>query len=149
MRLVVQRAAAGSVKVDGSITGKIGKGLVVLLGIKNDDTQHDADYLADKLVNLRIFDDDNDKMNLSLMDVGGELLIVSQFTLYGDCKKGRRPSYIRAAATDNARGLYEYFVGKCKEYGVNVETGIFQADMMVSIDNDGPVTILIDSEKQF
>lgn len=149
MRLVVQRAAAGSVKVDGSITGKIGKGLVVLLGIKNDDTQHDADYLADKLVNLRIFDDDNDKMNLSLMDVGGELLIVSQFTLYGDCKKGRRPSYIRAAATDNARGLYEYFVAKCKEYGVNVETGIFQADMMVSIDNDGPVTILIDSEKQF
>lgn len=148
MRLVIQRVLSGSVEVEGQIVGKIGKGLVVLLGIKYDDTEQDADYLVDKLINLRIFDDDNGKMNLSLLDVGGELLIVSQFTLYGDCRKGRRPNYMRAAGADKAGDLYDYFTGKCRGYGLNVETGIFQAMMLVKIDNDGPVTILVDSEKQ-
>lgn len=149
MRLVIQRAVSGSVEVEGKIVGKIGKGLVVFLGIKHDDTEQDADYLVDKLINLRVFDDNSGKMNLSLMDVGGELLVVSQFTLYGDCRKGRRPNYMRAAGADKAKDLYDYFTEKCRRYGLNVETGIFQAMMLVKIDNGGPVTILVDSEKQF
>ncbi len=149
MRIVIQRVSSGSVEAGGDTVGKIGKGLAVLLGIKDDDTRQDADYLIEKLINLRIFDDDEGKMNLSLKDVKGELLIVSQFTLYGDCKKGRRPNYMRAASADMARGLYDYFTDKCMEYGIKVETGIFQAEMLVKINNDGPVTILMDSERQF
>ncbi|MDI6600738.1 MAG: D-aminoacyl-tRNA deacylase [Thermoanaerobacteraceae bacterium] len=149
MRLVIQRVVSGSVEVDGKTVGNIGKGLVVLLGVKEDDTEVDADYLVEKLVNLRIFDDSEGKMNLSLLDVKGELLIVSQFTLYGDCKKGRRPNYMKAAGAEKAKTLYEYFTKKCREYDVRVETGIFQAMMLVKIENDGPVTILMDSEKQF
>lgn len=146
MKLVVQRVANAEVKVDEKIVGKINKGFLVLLGIKTDDTIEDADYLVRKLVNLRVFEDENDKMNLALKDVNGELLIISQFTLYGDCKKsGNRPSFIDAARPEVAIPLYEYFISECKKQIPVVETGIFGADMKVSLLNDGPVTILIES----
>ena len=146
MKLVVQRVQNAEVKVDEKIVGKINKGFLVLLGIKTDDTIEDANYLVRKLVNLRVFEDENDKMNLALKDVNGELLIISQFTLYGDCKKsGNRPSFIDAARPDVAIPLYEYFVSECKKQIPVVETGIFGADMKVSLLNDGPVTILIES----
>lgn len=146
MKLVVQRVEHAEVKVDGKIVGKINKGFLVLLGIKTDDTKEDTDYLVRKLINLRIFTDENDKMNLSLKDVNGELLIISQFTLYGDCKKsGNRPSFTDAARPEVAIPLYEYFIDECKKQIPVVETGIFGADMKVSLLNDGPVTILIES----
>lgn len=146
MKLVIQRVQNAKVKVDRKTVGKINKGFLVLLGIKTDDTIEDADYLVRKLVNLRVFEDENDKMNLALKDVNGELLIISQFTLYGDCKKsGNRPSFIDAARPDVAIPLYEYFVSECKKQIPVVETGIFGADMKVSLLNDGPVTILIES----
>ncbi|EMS73864.1 D-aminoacyl-tRNA deacylase [Ruminiclostridium cellobioparum] len=149
MRAVVQRVEKSSVTVDGSIAGEIGKGLTVLLGVGQEDSDRDIDYLADKIINLRIFEDNNGKMNLSLLEVGGELLVVSQFTLYGDCRKGRRPGYDRAARPEAAKALYEGFVEKCRGFGVKVQTGIFQAEMLVDISNDGPVTLLLDSKREF
>lgn len=147
MRAVIQRVNSGSVAVDEKIVGSIGKGFVVLLGVNGKDTEADLLYMVDKIVNMRIFEDDNEKMNLSLMDVGGELLVVSQFTLYGDCRKGRRPSFINAAGPEKAEELYNKLVKKCRELGVKTETGTFQAHMKVNIENDGPVTIIVDSEK--
>lgn len=149
MRAVVQRVSHCEVIVDGETTGLISYGLTVLLGVSNSDDEKEADYLADKIANLRIFADENDKMNLSVKDIGGEVLVVSQFTLYGDCRKGRRPSYNNAAAPDLAEKLYDYFVEKLKEMELPVSTGRFQAMMEVSLTNDGPVTILLDSEKNF
>ena len=146
MRLVVQRVLESSVKVDNKVVGKINKGFLVLLGIHSNDTKKDADYLVRKLINLRIFSDENDKMNLALKDVSGELLIISQFTLYGDCKRsGNRPSFTDSAKPNVAIPLYEYFVEECKKQISVVQTGIFGADMKVSLVNDGPVTIIIDS----
>jgi D-tyrosyl-tRNA(Tyr) deacylase len=149
MRAVVQRVREARVSVDGKIIGEIGHGLVVLLGVGNQDTDKDLSYLADKIMNLRVFEDENGKMNISLTDVGGELLIISQFTLYGDCRKGNRPSYSNAASPEEAEAMYNKFVDYCRQRGVKVETGKFQAEMLVEIHNDGPVTILIDSKKEF
>lgn len=147
MKIVVQRVKNAEVKVDEKVVGKINKGFLVLLGIKNTDTKKEVDYMVRKLVNLRVFSDENDKMNLSLKDVNGELLIISQFTLYGDCKKsGNRPSFSDAAKPDIAIPLYEYFIEECKKQIEVVKTGIFGADMKVNLLNDGPVTIIIDSE---
>ena len=146
MKLVVQRVKKAEVKVDGNIIGKIDKGFLVLIGIKVGDTKEQADYLVKKLCNLRVFSDENDKMNLSLKDVNGELLIVSQFTLYANCKEGNRPSFVEAAKPDVAIPLYEYFVSECKKIIPVVETGIFGADMKVDLLNDGPVTIIMDSK---
>ena len=148
MRLVIQRVTNAEVKVDGKTTGKIGKGFLVLLGIKTGDTKQEADYLVKKLCNLSVFEDENEKMNLALKDVGGELLIVSQFTLYGDCSGGNRPSFIEAARPEVAEPLYEYFCDECKKNGINVEKGIFGADMKVNLLNDGPVTIIIESKEK-
>ena len=146
MKIVVQRVKNASVSVDNNIVGKINQGFLVLLGIKNSDTKKDVDYLVNKLVNLRIFNDENDKMNLSLKSVNGELLIISQFTLYGDLKKsGNRPSFSDAAKPDIAIPLYEYFIFECKKQIPVVETGIFGSDMKVSLLNDGPVTIIVES----
>ena len=146
MRIVIQRVLESNVKVDNKIVGKINKGFLVLLGISPTDTQKDADYLVRKLINLRVFSDENDKMNLALKDVNGELLIISQFTLYAECKKsGNRPSFSDSAKPDVAIPLYEYFIEECKKQIPVVETGIFGADMKVSLVNDGPVTIIIDS----
>ncbi len=146
MKLVIQRVKNASVDVDKKTVGKIGNGFLVLLGIKTSDTIQDADYLVRKLINLRVFTDENDKMNLALKDINGELLIISQFTLYGDCKKsGNRPSFSDAAKPEIAIPLYEYFVNECKKQIPIVETGIFGADMKVSLLNDGPVTIIIES----
>ena len=144
MKLVVQRVKKAEVKVDGNIIGKIDKGFLVLIGIKVGDTKEQADYLVKKLCNLRVFSDENDKMNLSIKDVKGKLLIVSQFTLYGDASKGRRPSYIKALGGDKAIVLYDEFNNKLREKGIEVGTGIFGADMKVSLINDGPVTILLE-----
>ena len=149
MRAVVQRVASSKVIVDESTIGEINKGLLILLGVTHEDTSKDVDYLLDKIVNLRKFEDENDKMNLSLKDVKGELLVVSQFTLYGDCRKGRRPNFTNAAKPDLATSLYEEFIDKAKKEGIKVRTGKFGAHMMVDLVNDGPVTILIDSEKTF
>jgi D-tyrosyl-tRNA(Tyr) deacylase len=149
MRAVVQRVSGASVSVGGEVVGKIERGSLVLLGVSVRDSESDASYLVDKIVNLRVFDDDEGKMNLSLMDIGGDLLVVSQFTLYGDTRRGRRPSYIAAAAPIVANRLYEYFVCECRKQVAKVETGRFQAMMDVELINDGPVTILIDSEKTF
>lgn len=148
MRVVVQRVKHASVTIDGKVNGKINKGFLVLLGIKSTDSKQDVDYLVKKVTNLRIFTDENDKMNLSLKSIDGELLIISQFTLYGDCKDGNRPSFIEAARPDTAIPLYEYFVSECKKQIPVVETGIFGADMKVELLNDGPVTIIIDSEEK-
>lgn len=149
MRAVVQRVSRSEVTVDGRRTGKINKGLLVLLGVTHGDTSKDVDYIVDKTINLRIFEDENDKMNLSLKDIGGEMLAVSQFTLYGDCRKGRRPSFTNAAAPEEADKLYQEFVKKVSEQGINTETGEFGAHMMVDLVNDGPVTILLESNKSF
>lgn len=147
MRIVVQRVNKASVNVDSNVIGKIGNGFVVLLGIKNTDTYKDADYLVRKLINLRVFMDDKNKMNLSLLDVKGELLIISQFTLYGKCKKsGNRPSFLEAAKPDIAIPLYEYFINECKKAIPIVQTGTFGAYMKIDLINDGPVTIIIDSQ---
>ena len=147
MRAVVQRVSSASVSVDGELVGSIGGGVLVLLGVAAGDTEADADYLSDKISNLRIFEDAEDKMNRSLQDVGGEMLVVSQFTLYGDTRRGRRPSFIRAAAPADADRLYQYFVSAARRDIARVETGRFQAMMDVTLVNDGPVTLILDSEK--
>ncbi len=144
MRLVVQRVKKASVEVDKKIVGKIDNGFLVLIGIKKGDTKEQADYLVKRLCNLRIFTDENDKMNLSLKDVNGKLLIVSQFTLYGDCTQGNRPSFIEAERPEEAIPLYEYFCEQCKLNNIEVQKGIFGADMKVELLNDGPVTILLE-----
>ena len=149
MRAVVQRVARATVEVADKLVGEIDAGLVVLLGVARDDSKEDADYLADKITNLRIFNDHQGKMNLSLRDRGGAVLVVSQFTLYGDTRHGRRPSYIEAAEPEKANALYEYFVERVRSQSVRVETGVFQAMMQVRLTNDGPVTILMDSKKTF
>ena len=147
MRAVVQRVTSARVTVDIRVAGEIGAGLVVLLGVNRTDNTEAAAYLAEKIVNLRIFSDDARKMNRSLLDMGGAALVVSQFTLYGDTRGGRRPSYIQAAPPELASSLYEEFVRSMRALGVAVETGVFQAHMQVELINDGPVTILLDSEK--
>lgn len=150
MRAVIQRVKASSVTVDGEVVGEIGKGFNLLLGIKEDDTEADMDYIINKVVRLRVFEDADDKMNLSLGDVDGELLVVSQFTLYGDCRKGRRPSFIRSGPVALAEEKYKRFVEKISAQPIKkVAFGEFQADMEVTIIGDGPVTILLDSEKNF
>ena len=149
MRAVVQRVTEASVTVGGETVGAVGPGLMVLIGVSDTDTDKDLKYITDKVMNLRIFDDDNGVMNRSVLDVGGSILAVSQFTLYGDARGGRRPSYIRAAKPDKADALYEQLIARWREKGVHVETGVFRTDMMVSLVNDGPVTILLDSEKAF
>lgn len=149
MRAVIQRVNSASVDINNTTAGKIGAGLLVFLGVSNQDTEKDVLFMADKVINLRIFPDKNDKMNLSVKDMGGEILVVSQFTLYGDCRKGRRPSYNDAAMPEKARKLYELFVDTIKESGLKVATGEFQAMMQVSLVNNGPITILLDLEKQF
>lgn len=149
MRLVIQRAKDASVTIDGSVHGKIKHGLVILAGIEHEDTQADADWLVGKLINLRIFSDSEGKMNLSIQDINGQFLIISQFTLHASTKKGNRPSYIQAARPETAIPLYEYFIGKLKaESRLPVETGVFGADMQVQLMNDGPVTIWMDSKNK-
>jgi D-tyrosyl-tRNA(Tyr) deacylase len=148
MRLVIQRVREARVTVNHDAAGSIGAGLLVFLGVSRTDTQEDADYLTEKLLGLRIFPDEDGKMNRNVQEAGGSLLIVSQFTLYGDCRKGRRPSFDQAAPPDQAQDLYNYFVESAKRGPVAVETGVFQAAMQVHIVNDGPVTILIDSAER-
>ena len=149
MRAVVQRVRQASVTVDGKVTGAIGHGLLVLLGVDVNDSEQDADYMADKIVGLRIFNDSDGKFNLSLDDVGGSVLLVSQFTLHGDCRKGRRPSFVAAARPEQAIPLYERVGELLREMGVEVATGVFGAHMDVELLNDGPVTLLLDSGKAF
>ena len=149
MRAVVQRVSKSSVTVDGEITGAIEKGLMVLLGVAEGDTEADAEYMANKIAGLRIFVDDEDKMNLSVKDIGGDILAVSQFTLLGDVRKGKRPSFSNAARPDAANDLYQKFIGYLRDDGLRVEEGVFQTHMMVDLVNDGPVTILLDSKKVF
>lgn len=144
MRIVLQRVSSASVTVDGKICGEIGTGYLVLLGVGQGDTEEDCRRLADKIINLRIFSDENDKINLSLSDVGGDLLIVSQFTLYADCRKGNRPNFIQAGKPDEAERLYNYFADYCRSKGKHVETGIFGADMKVQLVNDGPFTVILE-----
>ena len=145
MRAVVQRVKESSVKADNEIIGRIDKGLLVLLGVAQEDTPSDADYLAKKIVNLRIFQDEDVKMNRSLLSIGANMLVVSQFTLLGDCRKGRRPSFIAAAGPQKASELYEHFVQQVRRLGISVETGRFQAMMEVALINDGPVTLVLES----
>jgi D-tyrosyl-tRNA(Tyr) deacylase len=147
VRAVVQRVTRAKVTVNAGVTGEIGAGLMILLGVGRTDNPESASYLAEKIANLRIFSDDAGKMNLSLLEVGGSALVVSQFTLYGDTRGGRRPSYIQAAPPDEANCIYEEFVRAMRAFGVPVQTGVFQAHMQVELVNDGPVTILLDSEK--
>lgn len=147
MRGVVQRVLEAHVKVDGQIVGQIEQGLVVLLGVAQGDTEADLKYLVEKTVHLRIFEDDEGKMNRSVLDVGGSILAISQFTLLGDARKGRRPSFITAARPEEANAMYQAYVRQIQEQGVTVETGIFQADMKVHLVNDGPVTLVLDSSK--
>lgn len=149
MRAVVQRVKMAKVEVKGKIVGEIGTGLLVFLGVGQGDSKKDSDYLVNKIANLRIFADENDLMNLSLKDVSGSALVVSQFTLWGDCRKGRRPSFVSAAKPETAVSLYEYFVDKLREEGLEVATGEFQAMMDVLSINDGPITMLLDSSKVF
>ncbi len=145
MKAVVQRVTQASVAIDGRIHSAIGRGVVVLLGVEVGDSEKDADFMAKKIGGLRVFEDADGKMNLSAREVGGAALVVSQFTLCGDCRKGRRPSFDKAAPPDEANALYEYFVAKLSGHDISVKTGVFQAEMIVHIDNDGPVTLIIDS----
>ncbi|MDR3595762.1 D-aminoacyl-tRNA deacylase [Clostridium sp.] len=149
MRAVVQRVTSSSVSVDGNIIGQIEQGFNVLIGISKEDALEDLKYIKDKIINLRVFQDENDKMNLSLLDINGEILVISQFTLYGDCRKGRRPNFMEAQGGEEAKELYEEFVKLLKTSDLKVECGEFGADMKVKIDNDGPVTILLDSKRNF
>ena len=149
MRAVVQRVSRSSVVSDGVCTGEIQQGLMVLLGVTHDDNEQDARYLAEKIANLRIFEDEEDKLHLSVQEVGGAVLSVSQFTLYGDCRRGRRPSFTEAARPEQANALYEQFNQFLQQQGIAVETGRFQTHMAVELVNDGPVTILLDSKKNF
>jgi D-tyrosyl-tRNA(Tyr) deacylase len=149
MRAVLQRVHSAQVMASGRVVGKIGSGLLVFLGISREDSHQDADYLVEKSIHLRIFEDEEGKMNLSLLDTAGEMLVVSQFTLLADCRKGRRPSFIAAAEPENARDLYRYFFEQVEKKGISVATGEFQALMEVSLVNHGPVTILLDSRKVF
>lgn len=149
MRCVVQRVSKASVTVDNQIVGKIDEGLLVLWGVGEKDGEEDCSWLVDKVVGLRIFEDEEGKMNRSILDIKGEILMVSQFTLYGDCRKGRRPSFSSAAPPEKAKALFDQAVAKMREYDIKVETGIFQATMQVELINDGPVTLLLDSEKTF
>ena len=149
MRAVVQRTLRSSVTVDNTVIGAAGQGLTVLLGIGSDDSLADVEYMAEKITNLRIFHDDQGKMNCSLLDVGGEMLVISQFTLYGDCRKGRRPSFDRAARPEQAVPLYKQFIKLCAAKGIKVCEGQFQSEMIVSLDNHGPVTMLVDSKREF
>ncbi len=145
MRAVIQRVKESSVTVKNEIIGKIGRGLLVLLGVANEDKANDAEYLADKITNLRIFEDDKGKMNRSLLETGGEMIVVSQFTLLGDCRKGRRPSFVNAADPEKANKLYEHFIKEVRQKGISVKTGRFRAMMEVSLINDGPVTIILEN----
>lgn len=147
MRAVVQRVTSADVKIDGEVKGRIDNGFMVLLGVGNDDTAEDMKYIADKIINLRVFSDENDKMNLSLADVGGSMLVISQFTLYGDCSHGRRPYFGDAMEPVGANKMYEDFVAYVRDKGIYTETGEFGADMKVSLTNDGPVTIILESKK--
>ncbi|WP_288240823.1 D-aminoacyl-tRNA deacylase [uncultured Bifidobacterium sp.] len=147
MKLVIQRVTHASVTVDNNVIGKIGKGYMVLIGVSDTDTKEIADEMLDKMIKLRIFEDENGKTNLSLADVGGELLLISQFTLYANCKKGNRPSFIEAGSPDHANALYEYIIEKCKERVDVVEQGEFGAEMKVELLNDGPFTVILDSEQ--
>ena len=147
MKFVIQRVKNASVTVDNDIIGQIDQGLLVLIGITSSDTKEIADAMVKKLINLRIFKDNQDKMNLSIKDIGGSLLLISQFTLYADCSHGNRPGFTDAAKPDYANNLYEYIIGECKKYDVPVETGEFGADMKVNLLNDGPVTIILDSDE--
>lgn len=147
MRAVLQRVKHAKVTIDGRVSGEIGTGFLILLGVAPEDTSEEALYLAKKCVGLRVFEDENDKMNLALADVGGKILAVSQFTLYADCRKGKRPNFTRAAKGDQARELYKYFVDCCRGLGVETQTGEFGADMKVELLNDGPVTIMLDTDE--
>ena len=149
MRAVIQRVTDADVTVEGQITGAIKNGFVVLLGVEDEDERKDVEYIADKVAGLRVFEDEEGKMNLSLKDVGGQVLAVSHFTLLGDARKGKRPSFTKAARPEKAKALYDEFVELLKEKEIHTEEGIFQADMLVRINNDGPVTILLDSRKLF
>jgi D-aminoacyl-tRNA deacylase len=147
MRAVIQRVSRAQVRVDGKTTGEIGPGLLILLGVGQGDTSREADYLLDKIIHLRVFEDAGGKMNLSLLETGGQLMVISQFTLYADCRKGRRPSFTDAAPPGEAQKLYDYFVDAARRRGLQVATGVFQALMEVELVNSGPVTILLDSPK--
>lgn len=147
MKAVLQRVTHAKVTIDGKISGEIGKGFLILLGVAPEDTPKEALYLAQKCVGLRVFEDENDKMNLALADVGGQILVVSQFTLYADCRKGKRPNFTKAAKGELANELYEYFVDCCRGLGVTTQTGEFGADMKVELLNDGPVTIVLDTDE--
>lgn len=149
MKVVLQRVTKAAVSVDGKIIGAIGKGFLILLGVSNEDDETVADKMADKICKLRIFEDENGKTNLSLADVGGELLVVSQFTLYADCRKGNRPSFIGAGAPDEADRLYKYFMNRCRTHVEKVEHGEFGADMKIELENDGPFTLMLDSRELF
>jgi D-aminoacyl-tRNA deacylase len=149
MRAVVQRVKNARVDISGETVGEIEQGLLVFLGVGEEDTEKDSEYLADKIANLRIFSDENDLMNLSLLDIGGSALVVSQFTLWGDCRKGRRPSFAKAARPERAKELYEQFIGLFQKTGLKVASGRFQEMMDVNLLNDGPVTLLLDSSKIF
>ena len=149
MRAIVQRVTKASVSVDCETVGKIDKGFMVLVGVGEDDDETDLKYIADKIINLRVFEDENEKMNLSLNDISGELLVISQFTLFGDCRKGRRPSFDKAGEPKRAKELYEKLCEYFNECGIKTQTGIFAADMQVELINDGPVTLMLDSKKLF
>lgn len=149
MRAVIQKVTSSSVSVDGEVKGAIGQGFTVLIGVETDDTDKDAEYIADKIAGLRIFEDEEDKLNLSIGDVGGEILAISQFTLLADARKGRRPGFTKAARPEQANELYQKVIARLREKGIHVEEGVFQTHMVVQIENDGPVTILLDSHKLF